>query len=66
MPLSLELEKRKKGKVKERKKGFLSIEQPNLRTPTFQKLSYLGNQKRKWKKERKFGLTTSSCFSCVA
>jgi hypothetical protein len=50
------LRKRKRGKVKERKKGFvifklLSIEQPNLRTPTFQKFSYLGDQKRKWKKE---------------
>ncbi len=48
--------------MKERKKGFvifklLSIEQPNLRTPTFQKFSYLGDQKRKWKKEWKLWLT---------
>jgi hypothetical protein len=57
----LELEKGKR-KSERKEKRLLSIEQPNLRTPTFQKLSYLGNQKRKWKKERKFGLTTSSCF----
>jgi hypothetical protein len=62
----LELEKEKR-KSERKEKGFsdfklLSIEQPNLRTPTFQKFSYLGDQKRKRKKERKFGLTTSSCF----
>jgi len=54
----LELEKGKR-KSERKEKGFsdfklLNIEQPNLRTPTFQKFSYFGDQKRKWKKERKF------------
>jgi hypothetical protein len=47
----LELEKEKR-KSERKEKGFsdcklLSIEQPNLRTPTFLKFSYLGDQKRK-------------------
>jgi hypothetical protein len=65
----LELEKQKR-KSERKEKGFsdsndfklLSIEQPNLRTPTFQKFSYFGDQKRKWKKN--FDLQHLHVFLC--